>query len=71
MILIVDAEKAFNKIIKVLQCNKNYWRNYSSYGDNHSPYYRELWGFNDLTHVKILRAMAGTSNYSVLALFII
>lgn len=67
----MDAEKAFDKIIKVLKCNKNYERNYSNYGNNHSTYYRELWGFNDLTHVKILRAMTSVSNYSALALFII
>lgn len=70
MVLIVGAEKAFDKIIKVPKYYKDYGRNYSSYGNNHSTHYRELWGFNDLTHVKILRAMSGTSNYSALALFL-
>lgn len=60
MILLVDAERTFDKIIKTLKCNKNYGRNYSGYGNNHSTYCRGLWGFNDSTHVKILRAVTGT-----------
>lgn len=61
MILVVDAEEAFDKIIKILKCNKTYGRNYSSYGSNHSTCHRGmLWGFNELTRVKIPRAVSGT-----------
>ena len=59
VILLVDVEKAFDKIIKTLKCNKNYGRNYFSYGNNHSIYHRGLWRFKDFTYVKILTTVSG------------